>query len=327
MSKDLKEYLDECRKAYFKGYPIISDTEYDNLELLYKGELPIGAPGGRTEHLYKMYSLQKYYIDEDVIPEGHRELYVETPKLDGAAVALRYLNGRLHSVVTRGNGEQGEDVTHLFQVMHRELCIPKRIDFGNDIINRENAINGFHQITGELVSPKRIPNARNYAAGALNLKDPREFYFKEVEFFAYDIQKTALNTYEAKLLFLRDCGFNTPYTHCTNHIPKDGMVYRLSDNEEYNKAGFTSKHPRGAYAIKERSEGVPTTLLRVDWETGKSGKVTPVAILDRVEIDGAMVSRATLNNPGFIKALDLHIGDAVMVERAGGIIPRIIRKL
>ena len=90
--------------------------------------------------------------------------------------------------------------------------------------------------------------------------------------------------------------------------------------------GFTSKHPRGAFAVKERSEGVKTTILDVIWDTGKTGKVTPVAILEPINIDGARVARATLNNPGFIEALGVGIGDSVMVERAGGIIPRIIGK-
>ena len=90
--------------------------------------------------------------------------------------------------------------------------------------------------------------------------------------------------------------------------------------------GYTSKHPRGAYALKERTAGIKTKILDVIWQTGKSGKVTPVAILEPIEIDGATVSRATLNNFGFIEALGVQIGDSVMVERAGGIIPRIIKK-
>ncbi len=126
--------------------------------------------------------------------------------------------------------------------------------------------------------------------------------------------------------FLVSCGFNTVASFETDEYPQDGKVYRIDDNKTYEEMGYTSKHPRGAFAVKKRTEGIKTILLRVDWEVGKSGKVTPVAILDKVNIDGAEVSRATLNNPGFIEALDLHIGDAVMVERAGGIIPRIIKK-
>ncbi len=91
--------------------------------------------------------------------------------------------------------------------------------------------------------------------------------------------------------------------------------------------GFTSKYPRGAFALKERTEGVRTTLLDVVWQTGKTGKVTPVGIIKSVNIDGANVNRVTLNNPGFIEALGVQIGDDIMVERAGGIIPRVIQKV
>ena len=317
MSKSLKEYLEFCKKCYYEGHPVLSDSQYDELELLYKEELPIGGPGGRIEHLYKMYSLQKFYNVDDS-PFSEFINLVETPKLDGAALALRYFDGELHSVVTRGDGNAGEDVTHLFQVIHREMSIPKSL--------KNSAMKGFHQITGEVVAPKSIKNARNYAAGALNLKDAREFYFKELEFFAYDYQESPFETYRTTLFFLRDLGFLTPITHDTHHLPKDGMVYRLESNKEYKKLGFTNKHPRGAYALKERSAGKKTTILDVIWQTGKTGKVTPVAILEPINIDGATVSRATLNNPGFIEALGVQIGDSVMVERAGGIIPRIIKK-
>lgn len=322
--QNLKDYLEECKKHYYAGTPIISDNQYDELEVLYKGDLYVGTPHGRTEHLYRMYSLQKFYPGDN-LPDWrsgiHRSQEVETPKLDGAAVSLRYLHGRLHSVVTRGDGEFGQDITHLFKAIHEDTRIPKKI-----LSTGEKPNNGFYQITGEIVSPESIKNARNYAAGALGLKDAFEFYNKEVEFFAYDLQPSPFETYTANLYFLRDCGFNTPLTHDTSHLPKDGTVIRLDSNQEYMNLGFTNKHPRGAFAFKERSEGVKTKITDVDWQTGKSGKVTPVAILEPIEIDGARVSRATLNNVGFIEALGVQIGDEVMVERAGGIIPRIIKK-
>ena len=323
MSKDLKEYLETAKAAYYKGDPFLSDAQYDELELLYRGDLPVGAPGGRVDHIFRMYSLQKVYdIDDSPLSEFTKT--VETPKLDGAAIALRYLKGTLHSVVTRGNGEQGEDISHLFQVIHPEMRIPKKIKKIG--LSKDNATNGFHQITGEIVAPKRIKNARNYAAGALSLKDPREFYFKELEFFAYDLQQSPFETYTGTLFYLRDIGFNTPKTHDASHLPMDGIVCRVESNERYHKLGYTNKHPRGAFALKERTDGIETVILDVVWQTGKTGKVTPVAILKPIDIDGATVSRATLNNPGFIQALGVKIGDAVMVERAGGIIPRIIRK-
>lgn len=310
----LKKYLEECKAAYYAGTPIISDSQYDALEEAYSAETQIGTNKGRVKHWYKMYSLQKVY---DIAKSPFNEFLdvVQTPKLDGAAIALRYIKGELHSVVTRGNGEYGEDITHLFQKIHRETSIPKSLD--EEITA---------QITGEIVAPNSIENARNYAAGALNLKDAEEFYMKQVEFFAYDMQESPFDTYVETLLQLKGWGFITPHTHDTWHVPKDGVVHRINSNKQYKKLGYTSKHPKGAFALKERTEGVETIILDVVWQTGKTGKVTPVAILEPVDIDGATVSRATLNNPGFIEALGVEIGDSVMVERAGGIIPRIIKK-
>jgi len=311
---NLKVYLEQCKVAYYGGDPIISDSQYDALEEACSEDLSVGTNKGRVRHWYRMYSLQKLY-QGDPMPGG---IYFITPKLDGASLSLRYVNGWLESIVTRGDGEYGEDVTHLFTAAN---CDRVGIPY-----NTEHNITG--QITGELVAKKDITNARNYAAGALNLKDSEQFSNREVKFFAYDMQETQFGTYLATLCYMRDIGFKTVYTSKdVDEYPQDGMVHRLDLHHAYKEAGFTSKHPRGAFALKERSEGVKTILLRVDWQTGKSGKVTPVAILDEVDIGGAKVSRATLNNPGFIEALDLHIGDCILVERAGGIIPRIIRKV
>lgn len=310
----MKKFLEECKVAYYEGEPIISDSQYDMLEANCAEDLSIGTNKGRVKHWYKMYSLQKIY-QGDPIP--YDNVYFITPKLDGASLSLRYINGKFDSAVTRGDGEYGEDVTHLFDdYARRGLSIPFELP-----------LSGPHQITGEIVAPKTIPNARNYAAGALNLKDPIKFGLKNITFIAYDMQEFPMKTYLGTLCYLRDSGFQTVYHLSEDHIyPTDGEVFRADVNQVYIEAGFTSKHPKGAFAIKERSEGVLTKILDVVWQTGKSGKVTPVALLEPVNIDGATVSRATLNNPGFIEALGVQIGDSVMVERAGGIIPRIIKK-
>ncbi|HEY9701865.1 MAG TPA: hypothetical protein V6C58_05445, partial [Allocoleopsis sp.] len=110
-------------------------------------------------------------------------------------------------------------------------------------------------------------------------------------------------------------------------FPCDGLVYRLNDNKLFEELGYTAKHPRGAYALKERGRAVETKLLDVVWQVGKSGKVTPVAILEPVMIGDAKVSRATLNNIAFIRALGIEIGDTVAIERAGEIIPTVMYKV
>lgn len=316
MSRNLKEFLVECKEAYYAGDPIISDDQYDHLEEICNEDLSVGTNRGRTRHWFQMYSLQKIYVGED--PPWDKENMVCSPKLDGAAVALRYLNGELDSVVTRGNGEYGDDISHLFQDarIYEPIGIPKSID-----------LEGAVQISGEIIAPKYIENARNYAAGALSLKNAVVFGDRILSFFAYAVQPYPTDWYQMDMQLLNDNGFISVWSDQDwNDYPTDGLVHRIDSNIKFKEMGYTNKHPRGAYALKERTEGVKTKILDVIWQTGKSGKVTPVAILDPVDIDGATVSRATLNNFGFIEALGVSIGDSVMVERAGGIIPRIIRK-
>lgn len=280
----------------------------------------IGSRAGQVKHAFKMYSLRKFYVGEDDEPT-YSSGTVVTPKLDGAAIALTYVDGELVQVATRGNGEYGEDLNHLFSL---DQC--HRVDIVTDI-----DILGVVQITGEIVAPKTIPNARNYAAGALSLKSVDEFAQRGIRFVAYDLQGTDIldhySFYLDKLNDLFTLGFVTVQSVPEDLYPTDGYVVRVANEEEYQKLGYTSKFPRGAYALKERTEGLETVIVDVIWQTGKSGKVSPIALLDPITIDGAVVSRATLNNFGFIQALDLSIGDRVMVERAGGIIPRIIRKV
>ena len=316
MSKNLKEFLVECKEAYYAGDPIISDEQYDHLEDICNEDLSVGTHRGKTRHWFRMYSLQKVYVGED--PPWDKINMVCTPKLDGAAIALRYLNGTLDSVVTRGDGEYGDDVSHLFTDprLYEPMGIPQAID-----------IEGAVQVNGELVAPDCIENARNYAAGALGLKNPVVFGDRILTFFAYGIQPYPTDWYQTDMEFLNDNDFTSVWSDQDwTGWPSDGLVHRVNSNIKFDEMGYTNKHPRGAYALKVRTEGVKTKILDVVWQTGKSGKVTPVALLEPIEIDGATVSRATLNNFGFIEALGVRIGDSVMVERAGGIIPRIIRK-
>lgn len=306
--QNLKEFLLTAKKAYYEGEPIISDEQYDALEEKYGEVLEVGYNlDDGVPHFAQLYSLEKKYKDENELPKGD---YVVTPKLDGASIALLYINGTLVQALTRGNGKKGKDISYLVHQL-----VPNEITpFLPNL-----------QIRGEVVAPKTIENARNYAAGALGLKSVKEFNSRELYFVAHECYPNITSTYSNDLTELSKYFRVVIHDYCAK-FPQDGLVYRLDSNEEYYKAGFTSKHPKGAFALKERSEGIPTQLLDVIWQTGKTGKVTPVAILEPIVIDGATVSRATLNNPGFIESLGLKIGDTVLVERAGGIIPRIICK-
>lgn len=121
-----------------------------------------------------------------------------------------------------------------------------------------------------------------------------------------------------------------PYLQLTKHLnefPQDGYVYRINDYDRFNSLGYTSKHPRGAFALKERKGGVITKLLDVEWQVGRSGVVSPVAILEPVIIGEATVARATLHNIKYIQDLDLELGCLVEVIRSGEIIPRVVRRI
>tara|TARA_E500000331_G_scaffold147121_1_gene143182 strand:- start:2638 stop:3570 length:933 start_codon:yes stop_codon:yes gene_type:complete len=307
----MREFLEHAVKKYYEGDPIISDEQFDVLADVYKfndvgHQITDGVP-----HIHRMYSLQKFFDEADA-PDGKE--YVVSPKLDGAAVSLVYIKGELQLALTRGDGIHGKDVTDKMQ--HK---VPLQIQGkpAEDVV----------QITGELVAPKTIPNARNYAAGALNLKDPNEFLERNVSFVAYDMQPSHLLRWTGTLEYLFLMGFATVMHVQDDVYPTDGLVYRMNENKEFDKQGYTSHHPRGAFALKEKREGVITKLVDVIWQTGKSGVVTPVGILDPVTIGDAVIQKATLHNIDYIRSLNLEIGCKVEVIRSGEIIPRILRRV
>lgn len=300
---------------YYAGSPIISDEQFDRLaEATSYDNLGSAVHGDVEQHVYKMYSLQKHYADEGEHPlKGYSNITI-TPKIDGAAIDVLYIDGELVRVLTRGDGIEGRNVTDRFLATK---LIPHHIE-GSGVI----------QVTGEIAAPKTVENARNYAAGALNLGSVEEFKTRALEFFAYGVQPYQTATFDGDMAVLREWGFSTVQDpHLDQIYPTDGVVFRLNDNQTFEELGYTSKHPRGAYALKERSEVVETTLLSVEWQVGKSGKVTPVAILEPVLVGDATISRATLNNPGFIRALDLQVGDRVAIRRSGEVIPQIVHKI
>jgi DNA ligase (NAD+) len=314
----MKNFLDYASAKYYAGEPIISDEEFDKLAE-YHGYESVGAPvtSDRIAHAFPMWSLQKCYDDEPMISFGTEAVIAVTPKLDGAAVANYYVYGKHVLSLTRGDGKEGLDITDKMRTL-----IPQTIVYSEEAIL---------QITGEVVAPKSIDNARNYAAGALNLKSVDEFQTRELAFIAYGITPNQFYNWTDDMRKLNTvCGFKTVYTREPSYLeqfPQDGTVFRLDDYEKFTELGYTSKHPRGAFALKERKGGVITKLLDVEWQVGRSGVVSPVAILEPVIIGEATVSRATLHNIKYIQELDLEIGCLVEVIRAGEIIPRVVRRI
>ena len=313
--ENINALLRRAALSYYNGKPMMPDAEFDRLAELCNFE-EVGHSGGKIKHYYQLFSLQKVFENEISTNnpfQTYKKPVVVTPKLDGAAVSLLYVEGKLHRALTRGDGKKGIDVTE-----HLKTRVPHSIH-----PNSPSVV----QITGEVVAPKAIKNSRNYAAGALNLKDTKEFETRELLFIVYGVQPYIKETWTQDMNLLSGWKFWTVVENEWTQYPHDGYVFRVDSNEDFENFGYTAHHPKGAYALKRRQKGVKTILVDVIWSVGKSGVVAPVAILKPVEIDDAIISRATLHNTAFIRDLNLEIGREVEVIRSGEIIPRIVRRV
>ena len=323
---ELIDFLKEAAMSYYMGEPFLSDEEFDSLaDIADYREVGFTSTKNRIAHLHRMYSLQKVFENEHSEKNplsDYKGKVVWTPKLDGAAVSLTYFRGRLIRALTRGDGKQGIDITN-----NMSHLVPKEYKFFTVHPDPFGPSVPFTQITGEVVAPKHIKNARNYAAGALNLNDYAEFISREIEFIAYDIYPKNELLWTEEMANLKKAKFRTILDSEFHEYPTDGMVCRIDTQLDFEDRGYTSHHPRASYALKRIQKGINTTLIDVIWQVGKSGVVSPVGILDPVEIDGAMISKATLHNMAYIEGLNLEIGCKVEVIRSGEIIPRIVRRV
>jgi len=274
-------------------------------------------------------------------------------KIDGLKIILTYKNGNLITAATRGDGEIGEDVTHSVSVIK---SVPKKLKQSVDMVvvgevwmdkNDLDILNKCRQESGEAL----FANTRNAAAGAIRQLDPKITRERNLKTFIYHIDnyevdgkqviiKTQAETFE----ILQDHGFsiNKPilYTDKLEEVQKiyeqqvsnkksynhgvDGMVIKLNDLALSNQIGYTAKSPRFAVAYKFPAQEVTTVLLDIKLQVGRTGAVTPVAVLRPVLVDGSVVSRATLHNQAEIDRLDIHIGDTVILRKAGDVIPEVV---
>ncbi len=283
--------------------------------------------------------------------------YIVEPKFDGASVELVYEKDLLVRGATRGDGIYGEDITMNVKTIK---SIPLRAPFSKyeiDLI----AIRGevvmpksvFRKLNEER-EKQGLPlfaNPRNAAAGTLRLKNPAEVAKRGLDCYVYQILHSEpkklckdIRTQKEALELLSECGFKTPHIQkvCKNidevietvlkaqeereswDFEADGMVVKVNDICAWEKLGETMHHPRWAVAYKFPAKQAVTKLVDVVWQVGRTGALTPVAILEPVEVGGVIVSRATLFNPDFIRMKDIRIGDYVIVERAGETIPYIV---
>ncbi len=297
-------------------------------------------------------------------PEDSFTYYAE-PKFDGLALSIIYEYGLMSYAATRGDGQIGEDVTENVKTIEsvplklgffKKTDIKKIADFlnkgrveirGEAIITKKNfeAINREQRKAGKQI----YANTRNLAAGSLRQLDPKITASRKLDFFAYDLIDTLGGaTHEKKHEVLRALGFKTGVDwekYCENetnvfsayekiaasrekisyHI--DGLVVTVNDNNLFKKLGVVGKSPRGAVAFKFSPKESTTVVENILLQVGRTGALTPVAILKPVVIGGVTVSRATLHNEDEIKRLGLKIGDSVIVGRAGDVIPDIKKVL
>lgn len=319
---ELKELIKlYCKHYYDLSSPLVSDQEfdelYDQLEAVEEAQgwvahdsptKKVGGQAGKIAHPFKLYSLRKIYDSAELDPEFD----VKTPKIDGANLSLVYRRGKLKYMLTRGNGELGDNIIHLADGISN---IAKRIDtqYAQVVIN------------GECVTSNTVENFRNYVSGALGLKSLEEFKERNILFIAHDILGVDLN-YTTRMNIVQNMGFNTVFDKDIDKYPTDGVVYRINSYKESMSLGYTSKYPRFAVALKPRGVNtVTTTLQGVEWAVGRTGTVNPTGIITPVIIDDANITRVTLHNIGLIEAANLGLGDTIELERAGGVIPKFIR--
>jgi DNA ligase (NAD+) len=283
--------------------------------------------------------------------------YVCELKIDGAAIALTYERGILVRGATRGDGTTGEDITQNIKTIR---SIPLRLQALADLPQVEvrgevflpwdsfEANNKEREANGEAL----FANPRNAASGSLRHLDPRVVAARKLDFFAYTLhlpmaEDSLPATQWESLDLLKSCGFRVnPNRQLCQTIEAvgeyydswdkkrfelpymtDGVVVKIDSFDLQNRLGFTNKFPRWAVALKYPAEEVPTRVIDIELNVGRTGAVTPLAHLEPVQLAGTTVRRATLHNADRIAELDLRIGDTVIVRKAGEIIPEVVRVL
>jgi DNA ligase (NAD+) len=287
--------------------------------------------------------------------------YCIEPKFDGASISLTYENDRLLRGVTRGDGIAGDEITtNIRQIRSVPLAAAfsrygiQLIEIrGEVLMNKSNFAKYNEQLAEQQLPP--LANPRNAAAGSLRIKDPKEVSRRNLEAFLYHVayytpatDHPALTTHSGSLRMLWDLGFRSPqkelkivkgiqavidYVHefeqKRDDLPYeiDGMVIKVDSIALQERMGMTTHHPRWAIAFKFKARQATSTLRKVEFQVGRTGSITPVAKIDPVPLSGVTVSSVSLFNEDVVREKDLRIGDKVLVERAGDVIPYIVKPL
>ncbi len=298
------------------------------------------------------------------LPDEADVEYVVEPKFDGGSIALVFENDRLTRGATRGNGKKGEEMTANARAMK---SIPLKANFSKYGIRKTELRGEvlIRKDVFERVNKQRekdglsiFANPRNAATGGLRMKSAKESSGRGLEAFIYQLGYAEgedgndilsnFKTHNESINLLGELGFKVPTIErkvcknikevadfCLGWQEKredyayeiDGMVVKVNSRELQEKCGYTSHHPRWAIAFKFKAKQATTKLLNVEYQVGKVGSITPVAKLDPVQLAGVTVSSVSLHNEEFIKSKDLQLGDTVLVERAGDVIPYIVKAM
>ena len=308
----------------------------------------------KVEHAVPLQSLQDVFSLEEVNEfclkmqkENVTEYVVET-KIDGLSVALEYKNGEFIRGATRGNGLVGEDVTENLKTIKH---IPQKLKEPIDIIVRGEVFIGkedFDKLNETLDEDERFANARNLAAGSLRQLDSKIAASRPLDIFIFNVQKCETKEFTShyeSLKYLKSIGFNInpvlipcdTIIKVKNAIEKigemrpdldfgiDGAVVKVDNLALREKIGTTFKTPKWAVAYKYPPEQKETVLKDIVCQVGRTGAITPMAILEPVIVAGSKISKTTLHNEDFVKEKDLKIGDRVIIQKAGDVIPEVVR--
>ena len=290
--------------------------------------------------------------------------YCVEPKFDGASISLIYENDLLVRACTRGDGVAGEDITqNIKQIKSIPLSIPmkamgiQQMEIRGEVIMSKKSFDDFNEkLKANNIAP--LANPRNAAAGSLRMKDPREVANRNLDAFIYHISyytliqnavvPELLKSHSGSLELLWNMGFRSPQKEkkvfsnilgviqfCNEFeverdtLPYeiDGLVIKINDFALQEKLGMTSHHPRWAIAYKFKARQATTILENVEFQVGRTGAVTPVAKLKAVAIGGVTVSSISMHNEEYIREKDLRLGDTVIIERAGDVIPQIVQSI
>lgn len=315
----------------------------------------------KVTHRVPMLSLSNAFNEQDLRDFDRRVrnglqvdevIYVCELKIDGLAVSLRYEDGVFVQGATRGDGTTGEDITHNLRTIK---SIPLQIKDHSPMEVRGEAfmpqqaflkLNEIKEKNGE----EAFANPRNAAAGSLRQLDPKIAASRHLDIFLYAVgewQSGTLSSHSERLTYLKEIGFKTnpEWRKCKGieevlaYIEEwtekraglsydiDGIVIKVDDLAAQEELGFTAKSPRWAIAYKFPAEEAVTRLFDIELSIGRTGVVTPTAILDPVKVAGTTVQRASLHNEDFIREKDIRLGDTVVIKKAGDIIPEVVRVL